>query len=72
MKIKSLVLFLAAALVSGAFADPSVSIFVKDAQEFETIQKDLESLKSEMGGNPDLDSLWNLAGRIAQMNADAP
>lgn len=68
MKIKSLVLFLAAALVSGAFADPSVSIFVKDAQEFETIQKDLESLKSEMGGNPELDSLWNLAGRIAQMN----
>ena len=61
-------LFFLTVLASVTWADPTASIFVKDAEEFATIQKDLESLKKGMGASPELDSLWNEASRIAQMN----
>ena len=52
-----------------AFADPTVSIFVKDASEFQAIQNDLRQLKASIGSNnPDVDSLINRANRIAKMN----
>ena len=52
-----------------AFADPTASIFVKDAEEFQAIQKELNQLKSGLGqSNPELDSLWERAGVIAKMN----
>lgn len=56
-------------LVSAAFADMTASIFVKDASEFQTIQKDLESLKDGLGqNNPELEALWERANRIAKIN----
>lgn len=56
-------------LASFACADPTASIFVKDASEFANIQKDLNDLKMGLGqGNASLDSLWEEAGRIAKMN----
>ena len=63
-----LLILIVAFCVSGALADPTASIFVKDAEEFAAIQKDLENLKSGLGSSPELDSLWNEASRIAQMN----
>ena len=52
-----------------AFADPTVSIFVKDASEFQAIQTDLQQLKAGIGSdNPEVDSLINRANRIAKMN----
>ena len=58
------------ACVAGvAFADPTVSIFVKDASEFQAIQTDLQQLKAGIGSdNPEVDSLINRANRIAKMN----
>ena len=58
------------ACVAGvAFADPTVSIFVKDASEFQAIQNDLQQLKAGIGSdNPEVDSLINRANRIAKMN----
>ena len=43
MKNYTLSLFLTVALVSAAWSDPTASIFVKDAEEFATIRKDLET-----------------------------
>ena len=64
--ITSLLCFCAAGFV---FADPTVSIFVKDASEFQAIQKDLLQLKAGIGSdNPELDSLISQANRIAKMN----
>jgi len=64
-----LIAFLFLFIVSMAWADPTASIFVKDASEFATIQKDLDALKMGLGqGNASLDSLWQEAGRIAKMN----
>jgi hypothetical protein len=55
--------------VGPIFADPTVSIFVKDASEFQAIQSDLQQLKAGIGNeNPELDSLINQANRIAKMN----
>ena len=52
-----------------ALADPTVSIFVKDASEFQAIQADLQHLKAGIGSdNPELDSLISRANRIAKMN----
>lgn len=68
MRIKSFLVFLLF-VASVVWADPTASIFVKDASEFATIQKDLNSLKMGLGqGNASLDSLWQEAGRIAKMN----
>ena len=62
-----LALFLFA--VGIAFADPTASIFVKDAEEFQAIQKELDQLKSGLGqSSPELDSLWERANSIAKMN----
>ena len=50
-------------------ANPTVSIFVKDASEFQSIQADLQQLKAGIGSdNPELDSLIVQANRIAKMN----
>lgn len=69
MKFKALFLFVVATLVSGVWADPTASIFVKDADEFNKIKKDLENLKTGLGqNNADFDSLWQKAERIAKMN----
>ena len=68
MKNYTLSLFLTVALVSAAWSDPTASIFVKDAEEFATIRKDLESLKVGLGSNAELDSLWEEANKIAKMN----
>lgn len=65
----SLVLLTCACLAGVAFADPTVSIFVKDASEFQAIQADLQQLKAGIGSdNPELDSLISQANRIAKMN----
>ena len=68
MKRCRILFFLVTVLVSAVWSDPTASIFVKNADEFATIKKDLESLKTEVGGNATLDSLWEAANRIAQMN----
>lgn len=68
MKHYKIFLFLVVAFVSAAWSDPTASIFVKDAEEFAAIQKDLESLKKDVGSNAALDSLWEEANKIAQMN----
>lgn len=68
MKNYTLSLFLTVVLVSAAWSDPTASIFVKDAEEFATIRKDLESLKVGLGSNAELDSLWEEANKIAKMN----
>lgn len=58
-----------ACLAGMAFADPTVSIFVKDASEFQAIQADLQQLKAGIGSdNPEVDSLISRANRIAKMN----
>ena len=58
-----------ACLAGMAFADPTVSIFVKDASEFQAIQADLQQLKAGIGSdNPEVDSLITRANRIAKMN----
>ena len=52
-----------------AWADPTASIFVKDAEEFQAIQKELDQLKSGLGqSNPEVDALWERANVIAKMN----
>ena len=68
--MKSCFLVVALACLAGmAFADPTVSIFVKDASEFQAIQADLQQLKAGIGSdNPELDSLITRANRIAKMN----
>lgn len=68
MKHHNIFLFLVVALASAAWSDPTASIFVKDAEEFAAIQKDLEGLKKDVGSNASLDSLWEEANKIAQMN----
>lgn len=51
------------------FADPTASIFVKDAAEFQNIQKDLEGLKQGLGQeNAELNALWEEANKVAKMN----
>lgn len=63
------VLLMCACLAGTAFADPTVSIFVKDASEFQAIQNDLQQLKAGIGSdNPEVDSLIDRANRIAKMN----
>ena len=65
----SAVLWCCACLAGIAFADPTVSIFVKDASEFQAIQNDLRQLKAGIGSdNPEVDSLIDRANRIAKMN----
>ena len=55
--------------VVAALADPTASIFVKDAEEFQAIQKELDQLKSGLGqSNPEVDALWERANVIAKMN----
>lgn len=61
-------LFLLCASVS-VQADPTASIFVKDAEEFQAIQKELDQLKSGLGqSNPKVDALWERAIVVAKMN----
>ena len=65
----SLILLWNLVFVGVALADPTVSIFVKDASEFQAIQNDLQQLKAGIGSdNPELDSLIHRANRIAKMN----
>jgi hypothetical protein len=65
----SLITLMCACVAGVAFADPTVSIFVKDASEFQAIQNDLQQLKAGIGSdNPEVDSLINRANRIAKMN----
>ena len=67
--MKRIVLAVTFACACAAFADPTASIFVKDAEEFQAIQKELDQLKSGLGqANPELDSLWERANHIAKMN----
>ena len=62
-------LMMVACLAGMAFAGSTVSIFVKDASEFQAIQKDLQQLKAGIGSdNPEVDSLISRANRIAKMN----
>ena len=69
MKLKFVVATLLAVLPVLAWAEPTASIFVKDAAEFQAIQKELDQLKAGLGqSNADLDSLWERANRIAKMN----
>ncbi|MCQ2097817.1 MAG: hypothetical protein MJY87_07750 [Fibrobacter sp.] len=56
-------------IVIPALADPTVSIFVKDASEFEALKADLSELKASIGQNNEaLDSLIAQANRIGEMN----
>ena len=65
----SLITLMCVCVAGVAFADPTVSIFVKDASEFQAIQADLQHLKAGIGSdNPEVDSLINRANRIAKMN----
>ena len=65
----SLITLMCVCVAGVAFADPTVSIFVKDASEFQAIQTDLQQLKAGIGSdNPEVDSLINRANRIAKMN----
>ena len=68
--MKSYISVVALVCLAGmAFADPTVSIFVKDASEFQAIQNDLQQLKAGIGSdNPEVDSLIDRANRIAKMN----
>ena len=68
--MKSYISLVALVCLAGmAFADPTVSIFVKDASEFQAIQNDLQQLKAGIGSdNPEVDSLITRANRIAKMN----
>ncbi len=68
--MKSRFFVVALACIAGmVFADPTVSIFVKDASEFQAIQADLQQLKAGIGSdNPEVDSLITRANRIAKMN----
>ena len=69
MKLKLVIAALLAVLPMLAWAEPTASIFVKDATEFQAIQKELDQLKAGLGqSNADLDSLWERANRIAKMN----
>jgi len=56
-------------LAIAALANPAVSIFVKDPAELESLQKKLESLKTELGEtNPQVDNLLEQANKMAEMN----
>ena len=70
MKFYMKFLFLLCLLaVVPALADPTASIFVKDAEEFRAIQKELDQLKDGLGqSNPEVDALWKRANVIAKMN----
>lgn len=69
MRFLPKIALLLVALTQFVWSDPTASIFVKDASEFQAIQKDLESLKQGLGqGNPELDALWEEANKIAKMN----
>ena len=62
-------LLMVACLAGMVFAGSTVSIFVKDASEFQAIQTDLQQLKAGIGSNnPEVDSLISRANRIAKMN----
>lgn len=65
--------FLAAAsvlfLTANVFADPTVSVFVKDASEMQEFKTELENLKAGIGNdNAELNALWEEANKIAEMN----
>lgn len=69
MKSCKFALFSILALVAIALADPTVSIFVKDASEFQALQADLQQLQAGIGNdNPELNALIDRANRIAKMN----
>lgn len=56
-------------LAMASFASQTVSVFVKDPSELQNLQRNLESLKLEMGAeNPQLDNLLSRAKKIAEMN----
>ena len=50
MKRCRILFFLVAVLVSAVWSDPTASIFVKNADEFATIKRDLESMQAVVGG----------------------
>jgi len=57
------------ALAVASFASQTLSVFVKDPAELQNLQKNLETIKAEMGAdNPQLDDLLTRANRIAEMN----
>lgn len=69
MKFLSKVALTLAAAAQFVWSDPTASIFVKDASEFQAIQKDLEQLKKGLGQNSEeLNALWQEANKIAKMN----
>lgn len=56
-------------LAAQVFAEPTVSIFVKDAGEFSHLQEELSRLQAGIGqNNSELDALMDQANRIAEMN----
>lgn len=69
MLFKKKIIAFVAVCTAVVFADPTVSIFVKDASEFENLQADLSELQSGIGqDNAELSELIQLANRIAEMN----
>lgn len=69
MRFLPKIALLLASFTQFVWSDPTASIFVKDASEFQVIQKDLESLKQGLGqDSPELNALWDEANKIAKMN----
>lgn len=57
------------ALASLTWASQTVSVFVKDPAELQSLQQNLMNIKTELGNtNPQVDSLLQRASKIAEMN----
>lgn len=57
------------ALAAFSIASQTVSIFVKDPAELESLQQNLENIKTDLGeSNPQIDELLTRASKIAEMN----
>jgi len=69
MRFLPKIALLLASFTQFVWSDPTASIFVKDASEFQVIQKDLENLKQGLGQeSAELNALWEEANKIAKMN----
>lgn len=56
-------------LATFSVASQTASIFIKDPAEIQNLQKNLETLKTDLGeSNPQIDALLNRASNIAKMN----
>lgn len=68
MNILRVVAFIGA-LAAFSIASQTVSIFVKDPAELESLQQNLENIKTDLGeSNPQIDELLTRASKIAEMN----